>query len=126
MNLLEIPHFGCEKDVDNCVKQLLALVHGGILWLERLVSIDVYLIANIIVLPTNGENPGKYLYDKTKEKTLVEEMKKTYGTMRGSRGMIINKINEPVIRLEMKLMACKLIRKCRKEKAPTEVIEIVV
>jgi hypothetical protein len=45
MNLLEIPHFGWGKDVNNCVKQLLALVHGGILWMDRLVSIDVDLIA---------------------------------------------------------------------------------
>jgi hypothetical protein len=35
MNLLEIPHFGRGKYVNNCVKQLLALVHGGILWMDR-------------------------------------------------------------------------------------------
>jgi len=44
MNLLEIPHFGRGKDVNSCVKQLLTLVHGGILWMDRLVSIDVELI----------------------------------------------------------------------------------
>jgi hypothetical protein len=31
MNLLEIPHFRSGKDVNSCVKQLLVLVHGGIL-----------------------------------------------------------------------------------------------
>jgi hypothetical protein len=76
MNLLEIPHFGRGKDVNNCVKQLLALVHGGILWMDRPVSIDVYLIAKIIGFPTDGENPEQYLDDKTKEKSLAEEMKK--------------------------------------------------
>jgi hypothetical protein len=30
MNLLEIPHFGCGKNVGHCVKQLLVRVHGGI------------------------------------------------------------------------------------------------
>jgi hypothetical protein len=44
MNLLEIPHFGRGKDVNACVKQLLELVHGGILWMDMLVSIDVDLI----------------------------------------------------------------------------------
>jgi hypothetical protein len=50
---------------------------------------------------------------------------KTYGTYRGSKGIIINKISEPVMRLEMKLMACKLLRKCHKEEAPARVITVV-
>jgi hypothetical protein len=68
MNLLEIPSFWGGKDVNNCVKQLLALVHGGILWMDRPVSIDVDLIAEITGFPTDGENPEQYLDDKTKEK----------------------------------------------------------
>jgi hypothetical protein len=51
MNLLEIPHFGRGKGVNSCVKQCLALVHGGILWMYIHVSIDVDLIAYITVLP---------------------------------------------------------------------------
>jgi hypothetical protein len=58
MNLLEILHFGRGKDVNNCVKQLLAVIHGGILWLDMPVSIDVKLIAKIGGLPTNGEQPA--------------------------------------------------------------------
>jgi hypothetical protein len=54
MNLLEIPHFGRGKDVNSCVKQLLALVHRVILWMERHVSIDVDLIAEITGLPIDG------------------------------------------------------------------------
>jgi len=34
---LEIPHFGRGKDMDNCMKKLLELVHGGILWMDILV-----------------------------------------------------------------------------------------
>ena len=41
LNLLEIPHFGRGKDVNNCIKQLLVVLHGGFLWLEEPVSIDV-------------------------------------------------------------------------------------
>jgi hypothetical protein len=68
----------------------LALVHGGILWIERPISIYVYLIAIITGLPIDGEKLEQYLDDKTKEKYLVEEMKKKYGTERGSWGIIIN------------------------------------
>jgi hypothetical protein len=57
-------------------------------------SIDVELIAFITGLPTMGESPTQYLDDKTKEKSLAEEMKKTYGTERGSRRIIIKRIND--------------------------------
>ena len=57
MDLVHIPHFGCGKDVNNCIKKLLELVHGGILWLERPIFIDVDLIRNITGLTTSGEKP---------------------------------------------------------------------
>jgi hypothetical protein len=41
------------------------------------VSIDVELISFITGLPSNGEKPTQYIDDKTKEKELAEEMKKT-------------------------------------------------
>jgi hypothetical protein len=31
LNLLEIPHFGRGKEVNNCIKQLIAVLHGGFL-----------------------------------------------------------------------------------------------
>jgi hypothetical protein len=120
------PHFGRGKEVNNCIKKLLEVMHGGILWLDTQVSIDVDLIAKITGLPTNGEQPTQYLDDKTKEKALEEEMKQMYGTERGSRGIIINQISEPTTRLATKLMACKLLRKCRKEEVPAGVIAVVV
>jgi hypothetical protein len=97
-------------------------VHRGILWLDRPVSIDIYLIEKIIGLPTYGEKPAHYLDDNTKEKSLAEEMKKTYGTERGSRGIIINKLSEPPTRLATKIMACKFLRNCPKEEASGRVI----
>jgi hypothetical protein len=55
MNLLEIPQFGTDMEVNNCVKQLLAVTHGGIIWLITHVSIDVDMISKITCLPTNEE-----------------------------------------------------------------------
>jgi hypothetical protein len=72
LNLLEIPHFRWGKDVNKCVKQLLSVLHGGFLWLEEPISIDVELISFIIGLPSNGEKLAQYLEDKTKEKALTE------------------------------------------------------
>jgi hypothetical protein len=52
MNLLDIPHFGHGKNVGLCVKKLLVRVHRGILWMDRLVPIDVALITKITGFPT--------------------------------------------------------------------------
>jgi hypothetical protein len=46
--------------------------------MERLVSIDVDLIMFIIGLPSNGKKPSKYMDEKTKDRDLMEEMKKTH------------------------------------------------
>jgi hypothetical protein len=126
MNLLEIPHFGCGKDVGNCVKQLLERVHGGILWMDRSVHIDVDLIEKITGFPTSGVKPEDYLENKARDKEIAEEVKAQFGTNRGNRGIVIKDINDPAMRFSMKLMACKLLRKCRKEEAPTGVIAAVV
>jgi hypothetical protein len=34
LNLIDIPHFGRGKEVNNCVKQFMAVLHEGFLWLE--------------------------------------------------------------------------------------------
>jgi hypothetical protein len=64
----------------------------------------------------------QFLDDKTKDKSLVEEMKKTYSTERGSRKIIIKHISDATTRLATKLMACKFLRKCHREEVPTRVI----
>ena len=69
-----------------------------------------------------GENPTQYLDEKTKEKTLAEEMKRTYGTERGLRDIIFKRISDVVTWMATKLMACKMFRKCRKEEVPARVI----
>jgi hypothetical protein len=80
LSFLEIPHFERGEYVNNYVKQLLVVLHGGFLWLDEPVSIDVKLISFIKGMPSNGENLVQYMDDKTKENTLAEEMKETYGT----------------------------------------------
>jgi hypothetical protein len=72
MNLLDIPHFRCSKNVGLRVKQLLARVHRGILWMDRPIPIDVYLISMITEFPNSGVNLEYYLENKAREKEIAE------------------------------------------------------
>jgi hypothetical protein len=83
LGLLELPHFGRGQCANSCVKQLMEITHGRDIWLENLVSIYVELIAHITGLPSQGMDPTQFLDEKTKDKELMEEMKKKFGTDRG-------------------------------------------
>jgi hypothetical protein len=52
MNLLYIPHFGSGKNFGMCIKQLVPQVHGGILWMDKPMQIDVELISKITRFPS--------------------------------------------------------------------------
>jgi hypothetical protein len=97
-------------------------VHGGIIWIDRPIPINVDLIATITGLPTDGEKPKQYLEDKTKEKSISDEIKAKYGAKRGNRGIRISDINDPLTRFATRLLGCKLTRKCRKEEVPMRVV----
>jgi hypothetical protein len=62
----------------------MVVTHGGVMWLQKLISIDVELIAYIIGMPSWGMDPAQFLEDKTRDKTLAEEMKNKYDTERGT------------------------------------------
>jgi hypothetical protein len=117
-----IPHFGRGKVVNNCVKKLMEVLHGGFLWLEEPISIDVELTTFITSIPSNDKSPAQYLENKTKEKVLSEVMKKIYGTERGLCGIIIKSISDMTTRMATKLIACKFLRKCLKEEVPAWVV----
>jgi hypothetical protein len=125
LKLVDITHFSKGKEVNNYIKNFMVVLHGGFLWLEEPVSINVELIAFIIGLLSMGESLAQYLNDKKKEKSLVEEMKKTYDTERGSRDIIINRIGDASTRMATKFMAYKLLRKCCKEEVPTGVVIVL-
>jgi hypothetical protein len=103
---------------------LLAITHGGDIWLDKPVPITFELIAQITGLPIQGMDPALVLDDKSKEKALAEEMKKKYGTARGTRDIIIKRINNATTQLGAKILACKLLRKYRREEVPAGVIAI--
>jgi hypothetical protein len=50
LGMLDITHFGKRQYTRRFVKQMLIVTLGGDIWLDKLVSIDVELIANITEL----------------------------------------------------------------------------
>jgi hypothetical protein len=46
-NVMKIPHFGRNREVNMCVKILLSCFHGGYLWLDRCITVDLVLIHKI-------------------------------------------------------------------------------
>lgn len=73
-NLPDIPHFGHSMYITICVKTLLSCVHGGYLWLDPPVLIDVELINRITGLPMVGEDPAPLFAYKRSDKTVVAQI----------------------------------------------------
>jgi hypothetical protein len=86
--------------------------------LDKPVPITVEIIAQIIGLPIQGMDLTLFLDDKTKEKSLAEEIKKKYDTDRGTRGIIIKWIKNATTQLGAKTLVCNLLRKCHREEVP--------
>jgi hypothetical protein len=124
LGLLQLRHFSSGQYATACIKQLLATTHGGDIWLDRPVPITVDLITQITGLPSPGMDLALIMDDKSKEKAFTEEMKNKYSTTRGTRGIIIKWINNPTTQLGAKILACKLLRKCRKDEVPAGVIAV--
>jgi hypothetical protein len=57
LNVMKIPHFGCHQEVNACVKILLSCYHGGYLWLDQRITMDMTLIHHIIGLSVKGPDP---------------------------------------------------------------------
>jgi hypothetical protein len=69
-------------------------------------------------------DPAQFIDDKTKEKSLVEEMKNKYETSRGTRGIIIKRINVAMTQMATKIMSYNLLRKFHKEEFLVGVITV--
>jgi len=52
-------------------------------------------------------------------------MKKNYCTTKGKIGIIIKQIKNASMQLGVKILACKLLRKCRKEEVSAGVVAVV-
>jgi hypothetical protein len=57
LTIIKIPHFGRHQEVNACVKLLLASYHGGYLWLDCRITVDLKLINKITWISIQGLDP---------------------------------------------------------------------
>jgi hypothetical protein len=60
LNMMKIPHFGRHQEVNVCIKLLLSSFHGGYLWLDRCIIVDLELIHQITGLSMQGPDPQDF------------------------------------------------------------------
>ena len=87
LKMLNVPHFGHNTQVTMVVKQLLALVHDGHLWIEdQRIPINGDLVNRIIGLPKEGPDTGIEFIGKHEDTKLAQHMKERFGLTKGKRG----------------------------------------
>ena len=124
LKMLDIPHFGRRTQVTIMVKQLLALVHDGHLWIgDQQIPINAELIHKITGLSIAGPDPSTEFLSKHEDTKLAQSMKDRFGLTKGKRGYHTSTIEDKNIRFAAELLACKLLRKCRPSEVPARLSE---
>lgn len=75
-------------------------------------AVDLDILHKVSGLPRIGEDAAEVVLAIDAR---AEEIYKEYGTRPETRGVVTSEINDPFIRFATQLLACKLIRKCRKD-----------
>jgi hypothetical protein len=79
LNVMKIPHFSKHQKVNTCVKIMLYYFHGGYLWLDRRITVDLALIHQITGLSMQGPKPHEFYPGKVVDCALAQRIKDTYG-----------------------------------------------
>jgi hypothetical protein len=97
---MKIPHFDQHQEVNACVKLLLSCYHGGYLWLERHVTVDLVLIHLIIGLSMQRLYPHQFYPGKTSDRSLAQHIKEDYDDVeKGKRGYKVASIQDGTVHL---------------------------
>ena len=82
--MLNVRHFGRSPQVTEVVKQLLAFLHDGHLWIgNQRIAINGEMIHRIIGLLKEGPDPGIKFVGKHEDTKLVQHMKDRFGLTKG-------------------------------------------
>jgi len=76
-------------------------------------------------LPYKGVNPAKEFRGKTREKELVDKMKKDYNLLKKSQGYSILFITNQGVQFVAQILAGNVMRKCCVDKVSTPVVSLV-
>ena len=84
LKMLDIPHFGRSTQVTVVVKQLLALLHDGHLWIgDKQIPINAELIHKITSLLIVGPDLSTEFPSKHEDTKLAQSMKDQFGLTKG-------------------------------------------
>jgi hypothetical protein len=90
----------------------LPFFHGGYLWLDRRITVDMALIHRITELSMQGPDPQEFYPGKAANRTLVQNIKDTYGDVeKGKRGYKVASIHNGAMCLAFQLIDDKIVRK---------------
>lgn len=112
LNLLGMPHFSHYNITNRIVRQLLALVHDGCLWIQDHIPIDAALIHRITGFPMKGLNPMEHV-SKKYEKHITDNVRDDYHVEQNTRGFMISTISNLGVCMGTLSLACKMMRKCQ-------------
>jgi hypothetical protein len=87
LNVMKILHFIRHQEVNACVKFMLPCYHGGYIWLNCRIIVDLTLINQIIGLSMQGPDPQDFYPGKSMDHTLTQRIKDTYGDVK--KGMLV-------------------------------------
>jgi hypothetical protein len=68
LNVMKIPHFDRHQEVNVCIKILKSCYHGGYLWLDRCITVDLALIHWITGLSMQGPDPQDFYLGKVADR----------------------------------------------------------
>jgi hypothetical protein len=95
-----------------CIKILLSCYHGGYLWLDRCMTVDLTLIHMITGLSMQGPDPQQFYPGKAADRSQVQHIKETYDDVeKGKRGYKVASIHDGAVRLACQLIIGNLVRK---------------
>ena len=95
------------------------------LWIgNQKITINGELIHRIMGLPKEGPNPSIEFLGKHEDVKLAHSMKECFGLTKGKRGYKTSAIQHHNIRFPAKILACKLMTKCRPYEVPAPIVSI--
>jgi hypothetical protein len=77
-NVMKILHFFHHREVNDCDKILLSCYHGGYLWLDKRITMDLMMIHQITGLSVKGIDPQKFYPRKASDHSLAQRIKEAY------------------------------------------------
>jgi hypothetical protein len=102
MNVMKIPHFGRHRELNACVKILLSCYHGGYLWIDHRITVDLMQEPDL----------QDFYLGKSTDRALEWNIKDTYDDVEKRRqGYKVDSIQNGTVHLACQLIIGNIVRK---------------